>query len=73
MRKPVTLVELIYRSAGRLQDAFEELKRRTFTKQPRSPFLEHFLLKESSILVRLSVKYWLHIRLASIKRKLSRK
>lgn len=73
MKPRYTLEELIYRSAGRLQDADERLKQKTSITKKSDAFLEYFLLKESSILARLAFKYWLRLRIASIKRKLSRK
>ncbi len=64
IKRHFTLSELIQRSASRLQEA---------EKIMAAGIRESFLLKESSILVRLSIRFWFRIRIARFKRKLSRK
>lgn len=64
LKRHFTLRELIQRSASRLQDA---------EKIWGAELRESFLIKESSILVRLAIKFWVRIRIARFKRKLSRK
>lgn len=72
MKTKLTLGELLHRSADRLFDAEERINKTVFLKR-RDPFLERFLLKESSILTRLSIRYWIRLRVVGIKGKLSRK
>lgn len=63
----LTLGELIQRSADRLREAEKILL------MGKDPFMESFQLKESSILIRLAVKFWLHIRFRRFKGKLSKR
>jgi hypothetical protein len=70
MKQHLTLGELIHRSAERLLEAEERMRKAV---KRSDPFLERFLLKETSILARLSIRYWLRLRIGKIKSKLTRK